>query len=365
MSDMTIAALRTTLLRVPWPNDPWLKGHRFGEARNLLLLEVETKGGIVGLGYLFSFRPGLRTVATALEETILPRVIGKDATAVEAIWTDLWRATATYNRGGIVTMAMSALDIALWDAIGKRAGLALHRLWGHFRSQIPTYGSGCFRGSGGDGMIAKALHYKSQGYKAIKMQVAHTDNPRADVDNVRRMREALGPDIAIMIDVNQGWTADVAIEIGRKIAPYDIYWLEEPVPADDFKGYMRVAQALPMRVVGGETHFTRFDLRPFFEQPLVPILQPDPMRGGFTDLRKTAVLAETWGLSIAPHLFPELNVQLLAAIPNGAWIEDMGLSNDLFVDPVPVSDGMITAPEWPGHGLAFKPEILRDCRVNL
>ncbi len=361
--DMAIAAIRTTMLRVPWPDTPWLKGHAFGEARNLLVLEVETKGGIVGMGYLFSFRPGLRTVAMALEETILPRVIGKDATAVEAIWTDLWRATASYNRGGIVTMAMSALDIALWDAIGKRAGLPLHRLWGHYRSQIPAYGSGCFRGSGGDGMIAKALHYKSQGYNAIKMQVAHTNNPRGDIDNVRRMREALGPEIAIMIDVNQGWTADVAIEIGHKIAPHDVYWLEEPVPADDFKGYMRVAQALPMRIVGGETHFTRFDLRPFFEQPLIPILQPDPMRGGFTDLRKTAVLAETWGISIAPHLFPELNVQLLASIPNGAWIEDMGLSNDLFVDPVPVIDGVITAPERPGHGLAFKPEILRDCRV--
>jgi L-alanine-DL-glutamate epimerase-like enolase superfamily enzyme len=363
MTDMTIAAFRTTLLRVPWPDTPWLKGHAFGEARNLLVLEVETKGGIVGMGYLFSFRPGLRTIAVALEETIFPRVIGKDATAVEAIWTDLWRATVTYNRGGIVTMAMSALDIALWDAVGKRAGLPLHRLWGHFRSQIPAYGSGCFRGSGADGMIKKALHYKSLGYKAIKMQVAHINTPRADIDSVRRMREALGPDIDIMIDVNQGWTADVAIDVGRKLEPYDVYWLEEPVPADDFKGYMRVAEALSIRVVGGETHFTRFDLRPFFECPRIPILQPDPMRGGFTDLRKTAVLAETCGISIAPHLFPELNVQLLASIPNGLWIEEMGLANDLFVDPVPVVNGMITAPERPGHGLAFKPEILRDCRV--
>jgi len=213
-------------------------------------------------------------------------------------------------------------------------------------------------------MIAKALHLKSRGYKAIKMQVAHTGTPRSDIDNVRRMREALGSDIEIMIDVNQGWNADTAIEVGRRIEPYDIYWLEEPVPADDFKGYRRVAKALSMRVVGGETHFTRFDLRPFFEHPCVPILQPDPMRGGFTDLRKIAVLADTWGIAIAPHLFPELNVQLLASIPNGAWIEDMELSGDLFVEGVPVVDGMITAPERPGHGLAFRPEILRDCRVQ-
>src|SRR4051812_28014462 len=263
MTDMSIAAVHTTMLRVPWPDTPWLKGHAFGEARNLLVLEVETRGGIVGMGYLFSFRPGLRTVMTALEETIVPRVIGKDATAVEGIWTDLWRATATYNRGGIVTMAMSALDIALWDAIAKRATLPLHRMWGHFRARIPAYGSGCFRGSGGDGMIAKARHYVSQGYKAIKMQVAHVHDLRTDVDNVRRVREAVGPDVDIMIDVNMGWSADTAILMGCKFEEYDIYWLEEPVLPDDYAGYLRCAEALDLRIVGGETHWGRADLKPF------------------------------------------------------------------------------------------------------
>ena len=103
---------------------------------------------------------------------------------------------------------------------------------------------------------------------------------------------------------------------------------------------------------------------PFLDDPVLPILQPDPMRGGFTDLRKTAAIAETKGIKMAPHLFPELNVQLLASMPNGLWIEDMGLSADLWVEPVPVVNGTITAPERPGHGLAFKPEILRDFTVG-
>jgi L-alanine-DL-glutamate epimerase-like enolase superfamily enzyme len=364
MTDMTIKAIRTTLLRVPWPQSPWLKGHAFGETRNFLVLEVETADGIVGMGYLFLFRAGLRSIAACLDECIIPRVIGKDASAVEAIWQDLWRATMTIGRGGIATMAQSVLDMALWDALGKRAKLPLHRLWGHFRAQLPAYGSGCFRGAGGDGMIAKALHYKERGYKAIKMQVAHVGNLATDLDNVRRMREAVGPDVAIMIDVNMGWTADVAIQMGRKFQDYDVYWLEEPVAADDFAGYLRIAEALDLRIVGGETHFTRFDLKPFFEHPLLPILQPDPMRGGFTELRKIATVADTWGMSIAPHLFPELNVHLLASIPNGIWIEDMGLSEDVWIDPVPVTNGMITAPERPGHGLAFKPEILREFVVT-
>jgi L-alanine-DL-glutamate epimerase-like enolase superfamily enzyme len=116
-------------------------------------------------------------------------------------------------------------------------------------------------------------------------------------------------------------------------------------------------------VVGGETHWGRADLKPFLENPRLPILQPDPMRGGLTELRKLAAVADTWGMTIAPHLFPELNVQLLASIPNGLWIEQMGLLDDLWAEPVPVADGMITAPERPGHGLAFKPEVLRDFRV--
>ena len=198
----------------------------------------------------------------------------------EGIWKDLWTATMTYGRGGVASMAMSALDIALWDAVGKRAGLPLHRGGAIPARMIPIYGSGCFRGAGGDGMIEKALHFVKQGYKAIKMQVAHVHTPAQDLDNVRRMREALGPDIDIMIDVNMGWSADVAIEMGRKFEKYDIYWLEEPVPADDFAGYQRIAAALDMRVVGGETHFTRYDLRPFFINPMPadPAAGPDARR---------------------------------------------------------------------------------------
>ena len=132
MTDLTIIGIRTRMLQVPWPQTPWLKGHAFGEARNILVLEVETKGGIVGMGYLLLFRLGMRSIKACLDECIIPRVLGKDASAVEAIWQDLWRATMTYGRGGIATMATAALDIALWDALGKRAGLPLHRLWGHF-----------------------------------------------------------------------------------------------------------------------------------------------------------------------------------------------------------------------------------------
>ena len=363
MTDMTIKALKVTKLVLPWADDPWLAGHALGAMRNLLVLEVETAGGITGMGYLHLLGSGMHTIAACIEEMIAPRVIGRDASEIEGIWYDCWRATVTAGRGGITMMAISALDIALWDAMGKRAGLPLHRLWGNCRAEIHAYGSGCFRGALGDGMIAKARHYVSQGYRAIKMQVAHIGDLATDLDNVRRMREALGPEIDIMIDVNMGWTADVAIQMGRKFEAFGVYWLEEPVLPDDYAGYHRIARALDMRIVGGETHFGRHDLKPFLDEKLLPILQPDPMRGGLTELRRIAVLADAAGMQIAPHLFPELNIHLLCSIPNASWLEQMGLLDDLWVDPLVITNGMARAPERAGHGLAFKAEVMREFRV--
>ena len=157
-------------------------------------------------------------------------------------------------------------------------------------------------------MLARAKHYTDQGLTAIKMQAGHIRPWRADVANVKAMREFVGDDVEIMVDVNMGWTADIAIQAGRHFDDYDIYWLEEPVVCEDFEGYQRIASHLKTRVVGGESHYTRFDMRPFFKSASCPILQPDPQRGGFTELRKIAAVADTYGLQIAPHVFHELTV---------------------------------------------------------
>jgi L-alanine-DL-glutamate epimerase-like enolase superfamily enzyme len=306
----------------------------------------------------------LRTIEMCIHECLKPLLIGQDATHVERLWKQMWDATHGIGRMGVTVFALSAVDIALWDLVGRKAGLPLYKLWGAFREEIPAYGSGCWRGLGGDGMIAKAQDYVRRGFKAIKMQAAHLHDLHTDLDNVRRMREALGPGIDIMIDINMGWSADTAIEMGRKFQDYDLYWMEEPVPAEDFAGYRRIAKALTLRIAGGENHFTRYDLRPFFEDPCVPILQPDVMRGGLTELRKIATLADTWGLTLAPHLFSELMVQVMASIPNGLVLEYMGWLDDLWVEcPLPV-DGKMRPLQKPGHGLRVKPEAIREFRAK-
>jgi L-alanine-DL-glutamate epimerase-like enolase superfamily enzyme len=362
--DTTITALNTTLLRVPWAGDPPANGIMPPAARELLVLEIKTRGGIEGMGYLQPLAGGLETLDACMREMIAPKIFGRDATEVEGIWQSLWQSTYWLGRAGVAVFCLSAVDIALWDILGKRAGLPLFRLWGKCRDEVPAYGSGCWRGLGREGMIARARHFTEMGLKAIKMQVAHIRPWREDVRNVHAMREALGPEIEIMVDVNMGWTADTAIQAGRYLDEADIYWLEEPVVCEDFSGYRRVAGALRTRVVGGESHFTRFDMRPFFEHPLTPILQPDPMRGGLTEMRKIAAVADTWGIQIAPHCFHELAVHVLASIPNANYLEYMDWNDDLWVHPAIPVNGMMRPPETPGHGLAFKPEILRDCRVG-
>ncbi|MDC0987217.1 mandelate racemase/muconate lactonizing enzyme family protein [Alphaproteobacteria bacterium] len=356
---MIIKDVKITLLTVPFIEQPALQAG-YDRDRDILVVEIETQSGIIGMGYQLYLREGFRTTKACLEELMIPRILGRDATEVEGIWRDLWKSTLADGRGGAQLLALSIIDVALWDAVGQKANMPLHRLWGHYTDKVPVYGSGVWRGLGGDRMVEKAKRFIDEGFTAIKMQVGHTWTDAQDMDHVRRVREAVGPEVDIMVDVNMAWTADKAIIMGKKLQEYDIYWLEEPVMPDDFAGYFRVADALDTRVVGGESHFTRYDLKPFFENPKIPILQPDVMRCGLTDLRKIAAIADTWGLQMAPHLYPELMIQLMASIPNGLIIEDMGMMSDVWDDWAKPVNGFITAPEKPGHGLRFKPEILSN-----
>ena len=360
---MIISDVRTHLLRVPY-KDPPKAGYGISGDIDLLIVEIETISGVIGTGHLQPLAGGLRTIEMCIHEMLKPVIMGHDAREVEKLWRAMWGATFIQGRMGITVMAMSALDIALWDAVGLAEGEPLWRLWGGSGNPLPIYGSGCFRGLGRDGMIRKAQRYVAQGFKAIKMQVAHIHTHNQDVENVRAMREALGPEIEIMVDVNQGWSVDEAISVGKRLDEYNIAWLEEPVMADDFDGYHQIASAIKTPVVGGENHFTHHDFKPFFASGKIPILQPDIMRGGFTELKVIAQHAHKAGIWIAPHLFPELSCQLVASIPNPSWLEYMGWHDRLWVEPVLPENGMLIPPDRPGHGMDLKSELFIEYRYK-
>ncbi|MDH3665561.1 MAG: mandelate racemase/muconate lactonizing enzyme family protein [Paracoccaceae bacterium] len=360
---MIIQDIRTHLLSVPFA-DPPKTGFLTLGGIDLLVVEVETKSGVIGTGHLHPLAGGMRTLETCIHEMLKPLLIGQDARQVDALWQRMWQATFIQGRMGITVMAMSAIDIALWDAVGRDQGKPLWQIWGGENRDMPVYGSGCYRGLGHNGMIEKAERFVAEGFDAIKMQVAHLFTHDQDVANVRDMRAALGDRIQIMVDVNQGWTAEEAITVGRRLDDFDIAWLEEPVMADDFDGYHAVADAIRTPVVGGENHFTHHDLKPFFASGKVPILQPDIMRGGFTELRVIAEKAHQAGLTIAPHMFPELSTHLVASIPNPSWLEYMGWYDHLWVNPVLPSGGTMRAPDRPGHGMDFRPELFTEFRYK-
>lgn len=356
---MKIKDIRTSLLRVPYAEPPQT-GFIVTENIDFLVVEVETASGVIGTGHLQPLVGGMRTLEMCIHEMMKPLLLGEDAREVEALWRKMWTASFIQGRMGITVMAMSALDIALWDAVGRAEGMPLWELWGGSGDAQPIYGSGCYRGLGHDGMIEKAKRFVADGYKAIKMQVAHTFSHDEDVVNVRDMRAELGPDIEIMVDVNQGWSADEAISVGKRLEEFQLSWLEEPVMADDFEGYHAVADALEIPISGGENHFTHHDFKPFFASGKVPILQPDIMRGGYTELKVIAEHADLSGAKIAPHLFPELSSHLMAAIPNASWLEGMGWHDHLWIEPVVPQQGMFTPPHRPGHGMDLKPELFTE-----
>ena len=356
---MLISDIRTHLLSVPYTDSPKI-GFLNPKNIDLLIVEVESKSGIIGTGYLHPMVGGMRTLDTCIHEMLKPLLMGQDFRQVEGLWKKMWDATFIQGRMGITVMGISALDMALWDAVGQYNNLPLWKLWGGNSDPLPIYGSGCYRGLGHDGMIEKAHRFVAQGFSAIKMQVAHLFTNEEDVTNVHDMRASLGDEIEIMVDVNQGWSVNEAISVGRRIDDCNLSWIEEPVMADNFEGYHKIANNLKTPVVGGENHFTHRDLKPFFSSGEIPILQPDIMRGGFTELRIISDRAQTAGITIAPHLFPEFSLHLNASIPNASWLEYMGWHDHLWVDPVLPENGTITPTNRPGHGMKFRPELFRD-----
>ena len=356
---MIITDIKTTLLSVPFEEPPKI-GFVGMKNIDLLILEIETSEGISGMGYLHPIIGGLQTIEMCIHEMLKPILIGKKAGNIESIWKEMWDATFIQGRMGITVMGISAIDIALWDLLGKYKNQPLWKLWGGSNKPLAVYGSGCYRGLGHDGMIEKAKKFVSEGYKAIKMQVAWGFTHDEDVANVRDMRQELGEEIKIMIDVNQGWNPDEAIKFGKAIENYNIEFLEEPIIADDFEGYKKIANSINIPIATGENHFTHHDMKVFMLNKLVSNLQPDLMRGGYTELKVIADLAHKTNITIAPHLFMELNTHLNASIKNASWLEHMGWYNHLWEEPIIPQNGFAIPPDKPGHGLKFKENLFKD-----
>ena len=290
----------------------------------------------------------------------------------EKIWSDLW-SPKLYGRRGYETRALSSIDFALWDIKGKVAGLPLYKLLGGFRNRIPSYVAGGYYAPGKThrDLQAEMVGYVESGAKAVKMKVGAAPLGE-DVARVKAVREAIGPDIRLMIDVNCAYRYYEAIQFAKRVEPYDIFWLEEPVQPDDYEGFTKIARATSIPLAAGENEYTKHGFRDLIATQAVAILQPDARwMGGVTEFIKVASLAEAHGLDIAAHGDQQTHLHLLGAIPNALYLEYYPAEFDpmhgqVYLETPKIQpDGSVELLETPGLGLAPNEEAIGRYRVSL
>jgi L-alanine-DL-glutamate epimerase-like enolase superfamily enzyme len=324
-----------------------------------------TDEGIEGIGITFFGGPLTRALREAVEG--LGRlIIGDDPIRVEAIADKLWRAASGSGPGGIFTLALSAIDIALWDIKGKALGLPVCTLLGGHRDRVPTYASGALmRPMPTDYLKEAGPRLVSMGFRQMKTQLGAEPTVDKEIERIRVLREGIGDHIDLMCDINQLWNVNQAIDIGRRIEEYHLFWLEDVVAHDDYQGLARVADALTTPICAGEYHYGIRPFRHMLGARSIDIVMIDLLRaGGITQWMKIAGMAQAFNLPVVSHLIPEIHVHLVAAIPHGLTVEYMPWTLRLFEETPAIEDGQIVVPQKPGLGLKFDEAALRQFDIS-
>jgi L-alanine-DL-glutamate epimerase-like enolase superfamily enzyme len=388
---MKIAAIRTIALSCRC-DPPYASAAGVQSRRGALLVEIETDSGIVGLG---EAGVGGGVTATVIEKDLAPLLVGEDPLLIEYLWQKMFARTRQYGRRGLVMQAISGIDIALWDIAGKIAKLPVYRLLGAARDRVEAYASGGFyqEGKSAADLAGEADGYRARGFRGMKMKIGRNPStqthlrqligqaefcevePEEDLARVAAVRQALGPQAKLMVDVNCAWSPAVAIEMGRAMEPYKLYWIEEPVATDDIDGSARVADALATPIAGYETEVGLYGFRQLIDRGAVDIVQPDiAWSGGFSEGRRIAAYAQAHHRMVAPHAFAGAvllvaSLHFAAAIPNALLLEwdqnPNALRDELLKEPLRLEpDGTVKLPERPGLGIELDRAAVERYRAG-
>jgi L-alanine-DL-glutamate epimerase-like enolase superfamily enzyme len=333
-------------------------------AQETVFVEVTADDGAVGLGYSYTIGTGGTAVLALLRDHLLPRLVGQDSRLIEGIWRDLFASTRATTVGAITSLALAAVDTALWDLRCLRAGEPLWRLAGGFRPRVPLYDTeGGWLHLTTEELVAGAKTSAAAGWGGIKVKVG---KPTADEDLERltAVREAVGARFDLMVDANQSMTSAEAIRRAEAFAPVDLFWLEEPMPADDVSGHQRLAESTSIPIAVGESMYSIAQFRDYLQRGAASIVQVDVARiGGITPWLKVAHLAEAFNVEVCPHFLMELHVSLTAAIPNGRYVEHIPQLRAITTAEMAIEDGHAVAPESPGLGIAWDRGAMDDRMV--
>ena len=349
------------------------------------IVQIYTDEGIVGIGECMT-RLAPKALQAIIEE-LAPILCGRDPRETEVLWELMYGTMMNrgHNRGFFIE-ALSGIDVALWDIAGKAQGVPVyHLLGGKQRDRIWAYASSLrFRGM--DLTLETARTYLERGFRAMKIKIGQNPHdPSGDLKLVKAIRQEVGDDITLMVDVNCGYHGDVAtaLRVGRQLEGFNIYWFEEPLSPEHVEGYSKLADALDMPVAAGEASFTRYDFRDLFLHRAVDIIQPNACRtGGLSEARKIAAMSSAFHIPYAPHtgscsaVALSAALHLATALPNfltyemmqSDWSKDQPnpLRHDLVQEPIEVfADGhMAPPPDKPGLGIELNEEVLRRYAVG-
>ncbi|MBM3218399.1 MAG: mandelate racemase/muconate lactonizing enzyme family protein [Candidatus Rokubacteria bacterium] len=361
---MKITHVAVDVVRVP-VDRPYVAGARAVDANWHVLARITTSDGVEGVGYIVYPRPDLMTAIGHAARELGETLIGMSVLEPEAAWDRLARRGDWVGPGGLLHAALAPLDIAVWDAAGKTLGQPLHRLLGGYRDRVPTYGSdGLWYSLSPDELAASARRHVDDGFDAVKLRIGKEPTAEREAERVRAVREAVGPDVRIMVDATESWTLRQARETGRVLQEAGIAWLEDPVHHLDLAGLAELRRALTVPVTGGEHLYHLDAFRALLEARAVDVVILDLARvGGITPWRKIAALAQAHRVPVCGHVVPEIQVHLLAAVPNGHLVEYVPRSAAILAAMPRRERGALVAPSAPGLGLELDADAVQRYRV--
>jgi len=362
---MHIENLRVDHFRIPLP--VVLSDSTHGEMSHfgLITVRIGRADGQQGLGYTYCVGDiGGDAIRSLIDRELVPLLLGTDAREVEEIWHRMWWHLHFVGRGGIAAFAMAAVDIALWDLRARAADQPLWRFLGGEDPNVPAYAGGIDLQFSLEALEAQTRAFLDDGFRAIKMKVGR-DDLAEDVERVTAMRDWLGSDIALMADANMAWTVEEAVAAARALQPCELTWLEEPTIPDDVEGHARIAREGGIAVATGENLHTVYEFKRMIAHGGVAFPEPDVANiGGITPWLEVAGAAQAMGLPVTTHGVHDLQVHLLAAVPNASYLEVHGFGLDRFMsEPLVIVDGTARAPERPGHGVRLDWESLAPHRA--
>jgi D-galactarolactone cycloisomerase len=358
----------------------WAQSHV--TKRVAAIVEIETEDGLTGVGEAFGFSPA--ATRTMIENSLKPRLIGENPIDTNRLWDMLYTVTRMEGQKGIALMALSAVDIALWDIKGKFYNAPVSDLLGGcYRSRVGTYPTGLYRKNTADqtkALVEEALGYLQQGYKAMKLKIGF--GLEDDLQKIRAIRKAIGPEPRLMLDANCAYNASEAIWLGKRIEELDIFWIEEPIPPEDIQGHIEFKAKVNIMLAAGESEFARYGFRDLISRRAVDIIQPDLCAvGGFSEMLKIIAMATAWNLRCIPHVWGTAiglaaNLQLQAAMPHfptslnpeESLMEFDRTANPLRTELVEESFEMegtrMVIPRRPGLGIRLNRRAMEKYRVQ-